>query len=83
MRSFGIVSSGQEVLVWITIFIVIVLSVNGLLFVTLGVLPLDAIMGNMADVEDIANIADRLINFMVGVARNGLSLLGGWFSAPC
>lgn len=32
-------------------------------------LPLDAVMHIMVGIEDIANIADRLINFQVGIAN--------------
>jgi hypothetical protein len=40
------------------------------------VLPLDAVANIMMGVEDIVNIADRLIDFFVGVARIGLVWLG-------
>ena len=39
----------------------------------LGTLPLNVITGVVADVEDVANIADRLIDFLVRVT--GISLI--------
>ena len=41
-----------------------------------AVLPLDVVMNVVACIEDIANIAYRLINFMIGIAGIGLSWSG-------
>ena len=49
------------------------LSVKGLLFMALIALPLAAVSDVVAGVEDVANIADRLIDFLVRVT--GISLI--------
>ena len=46
------------------------------LFMAFAVLPLDVVMNVVACIEDIANIAYRLINFMIGIAGIGLRWSG-------